>query len=182
MVSVHGVTVLLILLQGPTAPSALPAVAQVDSGSRIRITVNEPSRHSRIGTLITWDADSLRMTSADSNGVAVVARASLSRLERSRGRHSNAGRGAMIGGLILGGVGLMLGIAASADENSWFEVGPEQIALVTAFLGATGAGLGALAGAATKSERWETASLPERAARRRVRAGSIARALVTIGF
>jgi hypothetical protein len=176
-------TLLLAMLQGPApVPAAQPPLAQADSGSRIRITVSEPSKFRRVGRLVSWDADSLRFTSADTSGQEAVAIESLSRLERSLGRRSNAGRGAMIGALVGSGAGLILGIAASADEGSWFEVGPEEIALVTAFMGATGAGLGALAGAATKRERWEPVTLPARIARRPLRPRSIAGARVTIGF
>lgn len=71
----------------------------------------------------------------DTSSVVVVPLESVARLERSIGRRSNAGRGAMLGALIGGGFGLFLGIAASTDNSGWWEVGPEEIAAATAVAG-----------------------------------------------
>lgn len=149
MITAQLLTLLTVMLQVPV---------EADSGSRIRITVNQPSKRLFTGTLVSVDADSLRFT--DTTGVAAVPIASVARLERSRGRRSNAGRGALIGGLIGGGAGLLLGIAASAEEGNIVEVGPEEIVVVTAIMGAAGAGLGALIGSASKRERWEPMPVP----------------------
>ena len=161
MFAAHLISLLSALIQvsATQPPLVQQTTAQADSGSRVRITVDKPSKRSYVGTLISADADSLRFTT-DTGGVVAIPTASIARLERSRGRRSNAGRGAVIGGVIGGATGLILGIAASADESSWFEVGPEEIAVVTAFMGATFAGLGALIGAATKRERWEPVAVP----------------------
>jgi hypothetical protein len=123
-------------------------------GSRIRITVDKPSKHFLLGTLVSADSDSLRFTSSDTS-ITAISIASVSRLERSRGRRSNVGPGALIGGVIAGAAGLILGIASWGDEDSYLKVGPEEVVAVTAVLGAGGAGLGALIGATSKSERWE---------------------------
>lgn len=159
MITAHWV-ILATLLQAPVTPAP---VAQADSGSRVRITVDRPSKHSHFGTLVSADADSLRFTT-DSTGVVAIPTASVTRLERSRGRHSNAGRGAVIGGVIGGAAGIILGIAASADESSYVDTGPEGVLFATAILGATGAGLGALIGAASKRDRWEPVAIPGRIA------------------
>jgi len=69
------------------------------------------------------------------------------------------------GSLVGGGFGLFLGIAASTDNSGWWEVGVEDVAVVTAIVGATGAGIGALIGAASKRDRWEPVPLSPRVAR-----------------
>lgn len=183
MTTAQRLTFLAAMLQVPVAPVVLrgQAAMQADSGSRVRVTVDRPSKHSRVGSLISMDADSLRFTSTDGNGIVATPIASVTRLERSRGRRSNAGRGALIGGIVGGAAGLILGIAA-ADEGGWFPVGPKEIALVTGFMGATFAGLGALVGAASKSERWEPVTVPGKVVQQTFHGRSIAKAQVTIVF
>jgi hypothetical protein len=77
------------------------------------------------------------------------------RLERSRDRRTSAGRGAVIGGLVGAGSGLLLGVLASADDDSFYEVGTGDVFVVTLMLGAVGAGVGALIGSISHQERWE---------------------------
>ncbi len=141
---------------------AQPACAQVATGARIRVTT---TRHSRVGTLVSIDGDSLRYTTSRTTEVTALPLASVVRLERSFGKRSAAGRGAMIGGLAGAGFGLFLGIAASTDNSGWWEVGPEEIGAVTAIVGAAGAGIGALIGAASKRDRWEQVPLSPQVAR-----------------
>ncbi len=76
------------------------------------------------------------------------------RFQVSRGRHSNSGKGAMIGLGIGGALGLALGISLTGDD--FFDVGAGDVALISLQMGAMGAGIGALIGMASKSERWET--------------------------
>ncbi len=184
MLTAHVMSLLVAWLQvsvPPSSPVPQP-IPQADSGSRVRITVHKPEKHSLVGTLVSADADSLRFTT-DTGGVVAVPVASVSRLERSRGRRSNAGRGALTFGLIGGAAGLVLGIAAAADNTGWgIDFGPEAVVGATVLMGATGAGLGALIGAASKGERWEPVTAPGRAANRTSQGRSIARAGVTIGF
>ena len=145
-----------LVVSGASMWGAHPAWAQADAGSRIRITTAHGSHR---GTLVSLDGDSLRYTRSGTARVTALPLASVVRLERSAGKRSAAGRGALIGGLLGGGFGLFLGIAASTDNSGWWEVGPEDIAAVTAVVGATGAGIGALIGAASKRDRWETVPL-----------------------
>jgi hypothetical protein len=70
----------------------------------------------------------------------------------------------MIGGLTGAGFGLFLGIAASTDDSGWWEVGVDDVAVVTAILGAGGAGAGALIGSLSKRDRWQPVSLTPRIA------------------
>lgn len=162
MLAGHLLSLLPVVLQVSATQAPLnqqPAV-EADSGSRVRITVDKPSKHSHVGRLVSADADSLRFTT-DTSGVVAIPTGSVTRFERSRGRRSNAGPGALIGGLTLGAAGLIIGIGAAADNSSWgLDVGVEDVALVTLITGATGAGLGALIGAASKGEKWEPLAIP----------------------
>ena len=152
----------LVVVSGASTLGARPARAQLGVGSRVRVT-SERGKHT--GTLVSLDGDSLRYTKADTSVVTALPLASIVRLERSVGKRAATGRGAMIGGLIGGGFGLFVGIAASTDDSGWFEVGPGEIAAATAFTGAIGAGLGALIGAASKRDQWETVPLTPAVAR-----------------
>ena len=151
-------SLLTALLQVSAAPAPSPTV-EADAGSRVRITVGKTKQ---VGALVSADADSLRFIT-DTSGLVAIPTVSVTRFERSRGRRSNAGQGALIGGVTGGAMGLLGGIAAEAESSgSWgIDIGPEGIALATLFFGATGAGLGALIGAASKGEKWEPLTIPK---------------------
>jgi hypothetical protein len=140
---------------------AMPA--QVEAGSRVRVTLTRtatpasPGR--RIGSLVSLDRDSLRYTRWDSTSVLALPLASVARLERSIGRHSGTGRGAVIGGLIGAAFGLFIGIAASTDNSGYLQVGVGDVAAATGIVGAAGAGIGAIIGSLSKRDRWETVPL-----------------------
>jgi hypothetical protein len=148
-----------VFLQLSLTLEAQSAWAQLESGARIRVTASNSSPARRTGSFVSLDGDSLRYTAAAADSIVTLPLGSVARLERSTGRHSGAGRGAAIGGLIGGGLGLALGLAASSEENSFYEVGGEDVAVVTVLLGAVGAGVGALIGSGSKRDRWETVSL-----------------------
>ena len=160
MLAAHLISLVTALLQvsAAQAPSSRQPTVEADSGSRVRITVGK-TKH--VGALVSADADALRFTT-DTSGVVAIPTASVTRFERSRGRRSNAGRGALLGGVIGGAMGLIGGLGAEADNSDWgIEIGAEGIALATLFFGATGAGLGALIGAASKGEKWQPLTIPK---------------------
>jgi hypothetical protein len=152
-----GVLVISLVLQATSSLAPRLVLSQLEAGSRIRITSD---RGSRVGTLVSVENDSLRYTTSDTAAVTALPLASVVKLERSVGKRSNAGRGATIGGLVGGGLGLGLGLIASLDDDQFYEVGPEDVAVVTLFLGAIGAGVGALIGSASHRDSWETVPLP----------------------
>jgi hypothetical protein len=154
----------LAVAQGSAAtPVSEKAVVHADSGTRVRISMIQSLHRTYIGNLVSADADSLRFT-PDSGGTVAVPNASVARFERSLGRHARTGHGAAVGGALGAGVGLILGIAASSEDDDFVEVTPEDVVLVTLLLGATGAGVGALIGSASHGERWEQLALPSLAA------------------
>jgi hypothetical protein len=156
MMRALGVILPCLALQLTVAVGPAQALAQLDPGSRVRVT---SEKGKQTGTLVALDGDTLRYTRLKASSVTALPRASVVRLERSVGKRPATGRGALIGGLIGGGFGLFLGIAASTDDTGWFEVGPGEVAAAAAFTGAIGAGLGALIGAASRQDRWEAVPL-----------------------
>ena len=141
-----------------------PAGAQADSGSRVRVTTNVGLQRRWTGALISAGADSVRLTSSRDGRVVSFPTATVMRLEQSHDRRTNAGGGAVIGALIGGGTGLVLGLLASSEDDSWFEVGPGEIAAASLTLAAMGGGLGAIIGAVSHRERWEPMPIPGRPA------------------
>jgi hypothetical protein len=142
---------------------AQPLPAQVEAGSRVRVsttrTATPASPGRRIGSLVSLDGDSLRYSRWDTTSVITLPLASVARLERSTGRHSGTGRGAVIGGLIGAAFGLFVGIAASTDNSGFLQVGVDDVAAATGIVGAAGAGIGAIIGSLSKRDRWETVPL-----------------------
>lgn len=127
----------------------------VSAGERVRATIEEQSGK-LTGTLEEWGSDTLYVV-PDGASQDVPARAislsTLSRLEISKGLRSNAGKGALIGG----GIGLLVGGGMSIIAGSTVdtEVTSTDYLAFTGLVTLGGAGLGALIGALTKSERWE---------------------------
>jgi hypothetical protein len=163
---------MLLLLQAGFLLEAQPLPAQVEAGSRVRVTTSPATPGRRIGTLVSLDTDTLRWSRWDTTSVIAVPVPSVARLERSTGRRSNTGRGAMIGGLIGAGFGLFLGIAASTDDG--WDVGVDDMAAVTGIVGAGGLGVGAIIGSLSKRDRWEPVPLTHRAAATRAARRNIA--------
>lgn len=145
-----------------------PALAQVTAsfprpGERIRITIPSRGMTPLSGTLIAVRADSLLLdTGAEKLSVP---RSLVARLEVSRGKRSQGGRGALIGlagGLTLGGIIGYAACNATTSPASCFESqeGSQYYFLVTwAISGAAGALLGAVIGGRVRGERWQVVPL-----------------------
>lgn len=126
------------------AQEALP----LEAGQRVRLTL-DPGRSRLVGTLLAHDADSIRVQLQPDSTALVLARARVTSVDVSRGRHGHAGTGALVG-LVVGGV---LGAAAGADcEGDFLCPGPGAGA---ALVGGTGLVIGALIGVLDRTERWE---------------------------
>jgi hypothetical protein len=136
-----------------------PLAAQEEAGvgSRIRILLPPPASDLLVGTLVESRPDSLRVETA-SGDVLAVSRTAINRLQVSRGRHSKAGLGALIGLATGLGGGLVAGTIAHR-ETQFINITTGGVVLITALGGAVGAGLGALIGSAFKADRWETVPL-----------------------
>jgi len=138
-------------------PDPAPLAAQTD-GTPIRVQTTAKPKKWITGRAVEITADSIGIARTlgpigkRSNDTLHFARTELHRLQVSRGRKSNAGRGA-IGGAV---AGLMVGLAAAAgSEGSMVELGGGAVAGSTLGLGVFGALLGAL----SHREIWEEVSV-----------------------
>ena len=130
-----------------------PLVAQ---GDRVRVTA--PNERV-VGTFAVLKPDTL-VVNVESRRLAIPF-ASVTSLEVSRGQKSRTGRGALIGlGVgVVAGVGTALALCAEGDCNIDGDI-TGAVALVLGAGGAlVGAGIGALIGSQTKTDRWETVPL-----------------------
>jgi hypothetical protein len=122
-------------------------------GTRVRIT----SSDSRLtGKIVAASPDALIVSVKKGREPVTVARDAITRFELGHRRTSGKGalRGAGIG-LLAGGVGgAALGVALDSPDD-WFS-GGELAAGGAIVFGGAGALIGALVGAASPGERWET--------------------------
>ena len=154
--SVIAVLLGFALPNGITAQERSPVV----EGARVRVSATEFGGKWCTGTLVEWSTDTLTVncwrTVERSWEEAQFPLSSISSLEVSRGRKSNVGKGALIGGLLGAGAGLASGIIVA---NVFEEEEASIILLSMVSYGFVGAGVGALIGLASKSDRWEEVPL-----------------------
>lgn len=151
---------LLIAVSLAAPVLALPAQDTPTAGQRVRIKTTS-SLEWLVGTLSGADDDSLRLwiQGSDSVRTVAVARSSVMQFEVSRGQHSNAGRGAIAGGAIFGTLGLLAGASCASDQHGWLTCSSADAVRITVLAALEGAGFGALVGAVSHSERWQSAPL-----------------------
>ncbi len=139
------------------ALAAMPASAQdfsiLDRRIRITTVTRVAGMQQYVGVAMWLRADSIGVVNHGEERVVPIA--SIIRLEESRGRHSNARRGAVIGA----GVGLVLGVVAvvgqETDPSADLGGGSAGVAIVVPFA-MIGSGLiGSILGSRTETERWE---------------------------
>lgn len=124
-------------------------------GARVRVTLRDRPDRWLIGTVVGQSGDSLRLDERDSHAMLAVPTERLAALQVSRGRHSHAALGALIG--LAAGVAFGL-IATAADPA--IDTDARGYALVAGIFGGMGAGAGALVGWAVRCETWEPLSPP----------------------
>jgi hypothetical protein len=150
-------------LSSPSVTAAMQAKTSLHVGGKVRYKLDAPRANWREGELTGLDADTLRLVARDGGGRA-VATPQIRALQVSSGLRSNAGRGAMIGGILGATLGLGLGFAASSDSCTGFcpapDIGAREVVAVTAILGGVGAGIGALIGATSRRDRWDEVPRP----------------------
>jgi len=132
---------------------ALPLDAgALELGARVRVTLLE--RPQVTGSVLALPPDSLVVAAGPDSAREAIARLDIRKLEVSRGIHSNAGRFATIGAVV---VGLTFGFAiySDAQDSEITDEGVAVIGLGGVAVGAlVGAGVGALIGSASQHERW----------------------------
>jgi hypothetical protein len=133
----------------PSAGSPLKA------GDRIRIWAADLSEKT-VGRVVEAGPDFLRLQVKGRTGPVAVPLAAVTRLERSLGRRSSAGKGALIGTVVGTGLGAALVMASlRSDSDCDGPCTPYAIIAASAIVGA-GALVGAFSGAVIKTERWES--------------------------
>ncbi len=139
--------------------TAVVAQDLVERGSRIRYTRCTPICNSEIGTLVgTGQGNtSVVIHGGETVGIIELPFAAISQLEVSTGRSRDREKGAVIGGVVLGGLGFlfMRGAGAPCDGDFGLFCGRSTFERVGGvFLAAaTGATIGFFA--APASEQWE---------------------------
>ena len=127
-----------------------------------RIRVHQQDNHTLVGNFASMDSASLALVTTAGDTVAVP-RGDIAGLDLSQGSKSNAGKGAITGLLIGGGLGVVLGLAAAsgAEDTFFFDYGAGTYAVGAGlFFGAVGAGIGALIGSGKRTDKWAPTAWP----------------------
>ena len=162
---------LVVALHLPVEP--LPAQsARPDSGAEVRVTLGPTLEPHRLqGRLLSIDGDSLRIRDSRTDRVVSLAHSQVVQLQVPAGRHNNLVRGSLIGTAAGLGAGLAFSLLKSAASEycpapqGWqctSSVEPSSTSDIwqaTAIGGAIGLGIGALWGALTLHDSWETIAL-----------------------
>ena len=147
------------------------------SPMRIRLIPSDASWRPMTGTLVSVGSDTIQFVRDGTQDTSRVLIANLDRVERSTSRRSRLGRGALVGALIGGAAGGGAGYALSAPGGS--EPAPYLVPIGIGAGALIGGTIGALRGAASSPDRWET--MPTVSVDR-PRSGSAAAAEVRVGF
>lgn len=149
----------LVTACAPAHVVTTPVPAAV-SGDRIRYAGWSDTTEFITARLVSLDADSMvfeRFIPADPAGrwvMGSLATDSIARLQVRVGRRGNAGRGALIGGLVGGAIGVLCVI-----ENNSSGWGPSDEGCFMAYT-IFGAGTGLMVGALRRSDVWAPAPVP----------------------
>lgn len=126
---------------------------------RIRISADSPLLRGATAEALEWDSSGmtivrrLRRSPPDTFRVGAGA---ITSLDVAVGRQSNAGRGALTGGLLFGAAGLLLAVAVPSCDGGLgcVDLSASERAYVVLGSAALGAGIGALVGMASSRDRW----------------------------
>lgn len=124
-------------------------------GAWVRIKAPSVSKRWLIGKIVTINADTLMLRSEKQATPLAISLASMTELEVSQGRKSNAGKGRRIGLLAGAGIGFPLGYAIGEEEVSRGTVGARS----AVFFGYIGLLVGAIIGSGTHTDKWQEVPL-----------------------
>ena len=148
----------LITVASNSAMLAAQRTASLTPGARVRVRFKATTQPI-VGILDTISRDTVRLGPEGEHAASRVAVSTIEGIDVSRGQHSNVGKGAVWGGAIVGGMGLITGVALASDQGSLVSItGGEAVELTVAST-ALGAGVGALIGSLVRSEKWEAVPL-----------------------
>jgi hypothetical protein len=145
--------ILALCAPEPGAAQQVPSTGYVP-GTRIRI--RDANATPLIG-IVSEGRDGGPMMVTLAGDTVVVARHASTRIEVSRGRHSNSWKGARAGAIAGAIVGAAVGLGLNAECNCDMELGPEIIPLAALSAGVLGGGFGLVLGSLSSSERWAEA-------------------------
>ena len=152
MLTLAAVVLAAAVTDAAVAPSAWPV-----TGERVRLmTVGAETRQK--GVVVQSDAEFLIVSLGSGQPPVRIPLASIERLEIARGRRTAAKEGALWGGVlgtVLGGLAVFGLSQAMCDYGSDCGGSMEAFLAGAGIFGAAGAGVGALAGLAVKTDRWE---------------------------
>ena len=137
----------------------VPAAA---AGDRIRYAGRADTTAFITARMISLDADSLvfeRFIPRDPVGHWVMGSLptdSIARLQVRVGRRGNPGRGALIGAVVGGAIGIL---CATEESSGWFQPSGETCFMAYTL---TGTGTGLLIGALSRSDVWAPTTVPRR--------------------
>lgn len=127
----------------------------VTPGDRVRISTLGTAPP-LVCTVLALKADTLVLDARDGVETLEVPLALVKKVEVSRGKKSNIGPGAIAGGL----TGAVFG-AICASGPGGYSCGGSDAKVVALAITAAGTGIGALIGAASKTDRWEEVPLTD---------------------
>jgi hypothetical protein len=142
---------LLILSLPGVAPAQESEMMAI--GSRVRVTLPDAGAQPLVGQVVALERDAVVVVSEGGRSQTRVPVTPATAFEVSKGRRSQAARGALLGGA----VGAMPGLLMTFGDYNTDKGNPAAISLAGA---AAGAGLGSLIGLALKSEEWLPARMP----------------------
>jgi hypothetical protein len=153
-------TAIMILMVSTIIPAIASAQNQdsiykfdtvIFTGERVRLQSDQNPGNWVEGRVISQDFFSLKLlVEADT---LLVQLEEIEKMEISRGISNNAGKGAVVGGVVVGFSGLMLG--ASLADDPFFDVSGEDLAAITVAGFGLGALVGGIVGALSSSEKWD---------------------------
>ena len=139
-----------------TLQAQAPAPALV--GATVRVRTTTPRLRSGTQAVIrSWDTDSLRVDPAGPVEYVALSWSAVQKVEYKAGRTNSAGRGALIGGIVGGTLGLIADVSCSGAEG-WDTMGCPPTGAATVAGAVFWGGVGALIGLAIKRDRWADAT------------------------
>jgi hypothetical protein len=140
--------------------SATATADSIEAGDRVRV-IDRRGKVGAVGTVTSIDSGGPSLYIDDGESTMELHLQPNDKLEKSLGMKRNTAKGALVGGSIglALGLGVVLGVASSEGGSDFF--GSGIIAATGAAITGLGVGLGALIGAATKTECWKMVPLEE---------------------
>ena len=132
--------------------------AKVVPGARVRITAPSVADHRLVGTVVTLDADTLKLRSKKQAVLLAIPVSGVAKLDVNTGRKRNFLKGAAIGAVSVGSLGAVIGLGSGDDDPDDFLAftAGEKAMINAIYLGGLGLVMGTLIGAIVKTEKWES--------------------------